>query len=319
MMNVQNTIYAGKPPTPENADAVDFYNALKRLPVGFYPTRLGVQNANSFANVMPDFLQPDALTQIVDSYASFRAFTTIYDPAPYAPKAQSQIKFVVGSGSPVQNPTTYETNSGDTINAVAVPVTHYSQQWYVTNTDYQKGIRLEDAFVSNMLQLNSTLASAVAALFTAGNFPATPISVAPTAFGLGDLASAYTTIKKTATKSAVIDGDFFARLSHTNGFDAATKFGWNGIYPQSAGWASAGSKVRGICRGPTAILLVTGRLFDNIAPNIKQSVFSLGDLGIVVEYSRWMNTGTRSYQASLDVVLGGAVADTTAGVLIQNP
>jgi hypothetical protein len=317
MKTIQNTVISHDlilDPIARNN--LDIHNAFRKLPVGIYGGRDAVLGANTYITA-PDFLQPEAVTQIVDAFAPVRAFATVFDPNPYSPKVSNHIKFVTASAATQQNPSTFQ-GGADTISDVQVPVTHFSQQWQVSNTDYNSGLRIEDGFMENMLTLSQTVTANLAAKFKAANFPATPVQCDPATFGLDYAAQLFTGVKKSNKRSLILDGDYYARLAHVAGFTGLKAYGWDGIYPQSASWSSAGARVRGIACGPSAILIVTGFLHPLIAPNIKQRIVGLGDLGITVEYNTTFDTATRSYCASLDLVFGSAACDGTAAVLLLN-
>ena len=297
---------------------LDLVNALKRCPPGLY-SESGVTNSNTYSpTITTPCLQPDSIGKIVNAFAPLAAYSITFDPAPYSPQSTNVLKLVSNPAATQINPTTFE-NGGDQGDAVQVAVSHYSQQWEVANSEYQSGIRIEDAFEENALQLGSTISGVVCTLFTAANFPATAIVSAPGAFGLSDAAAAHATIKKSPVKNLVLDGDYYSRLSHQPGFDNGTNYGWKGIYGQSAGWASADPNVRGIGCAPQAIACITGRLLPLSTPTMKQQILSLGGLGILIEYNTWWNTSTRTQCASLDVVFGAGKADGAAAVLIKNP
>jgi len=303
----------------------DIFKASRKLPPCsmFDPSKLGVQASNTYTSALnPSWLQPDAVEQIVASFAPVASFLRVFDPAPYAPFATNVIKFVTqasttlteATGSPIA---TFNTGDG-VISAVSVPVTHYSQPWHVTNTEFQSGNRIEDYFLANALALASTVAGNIATNFTTANF-SNKITSAPDAFGLGDAGILQGLLKKSPKRSLVLDGEYYSKLTHVAGFGDSTNYGWTGIFNQSAGWTSAGPKVRGIACNPQAIVVVTGVLLPQRSPIISQQYMTLGQTGLLVEYNRWLDPATRTQWASLDLVLGSAPADTTAGALVLAP
>jgi len=302
-------------PIVGNLTADQIQATLKTQPAGVYDITRPM-NANTFISV-PDVLQPKAVSVLLNSFAPIKSFVTVFEPNPITPRSQNQIKFVTTASSTQSNPTNFQTG-GSTINSIAVPVTHYSQPWSVTNKEYNGGLRVEDLFEENALALATTIAGALAANFTTTNFTATPIATPATSFSLSNAATAFAAIKKSPIRSLILDGEFYANLSHVAGFEPDTTYGWTNIFEQSAGWSSAGTNVRGIATAPQAIMVVTGLMRPILTNNVKQTYISLGDIGIVVEYNRWMDVNTRTYWASLDVIFGSAPVDNSAAVLITN-
>lgn len=301
----------------------DFFNAANKLAPGSAFDLSGiVQNSNTFIASPPPYLQPDAVEAIKDTFAPLSLFARTFDPDPMKPNVGNVIKFCsAGSttltetiGSPITN---YQDGNG-TLDPVQVTIKHYSQPWHVTNPQFQSGARIEDFFAENMLILAQTIAADVAANWTTSNY-ATTVTVPPAAsFGLSDLAAAQAKVKKSASKFAVLDAEYHSRITHVAGFDSATNYGWKGLFSQSAGWSSAGAKVRGIATAPQAMVIVTGLLLPMRTQIVKSSYITLGN-GLICEFNRWLDTSSRDQWATLDLVLGAAPADTSAAALLVEP
>lgn len=274
---------------------------------------------NTFSGAAtPDYLQPDALTKVIEAFAPLRAFTSVFDPAPYAKLAKNVVKYVEAGSATIVDGSNFQVGGSD-IGIIECSVNHFSQPWPVSSSDLNKGVREIDLFLANAQELANTITNTWAALLTAVNFPTAPVVGA--AFGVGDAATAYGAIKG-PSKSLILDSPFFAQFSHasTKAFQSGeAAHGWRGIHDCSSGWTSAGAKVRGVALAKPAIVMVAGFLEEIRAGNILRMMITLEGLDLAIDYYRWFDTATRTVWCSLDCVAGFAKADGGGAVLIQTP
>jgi hypothetical protein len=303
----------------------DLYNGMRKMPPGtILDAGALVHNSNTYTATTGEHLQPDAVEKALATFAPINVCNRVFDPDPFKPYSSNHVKYcsagtttLTGStGSPIS---TFQPSNGNTVDDVQVSITHFCQPWHVTNSQFQSGARIEDALAENLLVLGQSVVNALCANFTTSNFSQTH-TAAEASFALSDAAKVHGLLKKSASKALILDSQYFSNLSHTAGFDSGTNFGWSGgIYQQSAGWSSAGSKVRGVGLCPQAVLVVTGVLLPMRTQIVKQSFITLGQTGLVIEYNRWLSTADRVQWASLDLVFGTGVADGAAAVLVLEP
>lgn len=276
-----------------------------------------VQAGNTFPAV-PNWLEPEAVSNIQSCFAPLRAFGTVFDSTPYAPNAKRIVKLVQTASDTIVDGTNFQVG-GSNVDGLEVTVNHYSQPWTVSNKDLNSGIRERDLLLKNAEELSNTLSEALGFWLSTAVFTATPVTVAGAAFGLGDAASLYGRIPGNR-KALVLHPTNFGMMagqSPTGFLSGAAVHGWkNGIHELSAGWSG---KVRGIGCTPEALVIVTGLLVESPYGNVQRRLIGLPGLDIVLEWSRWFSTTDRQMWNSLDVVAGFTVGLPGDGVLIVEP
>ena len=295
----------------------EFYGHDRRDVLAVLKRRGGVLALNTtFAT--PNWLQAEGIAKIESCFAPVRAFSQLFDPNPYAPKAKNIIKYVTSGSNTIVDGTNFQVG-GSNIDGLEVSVSHYSQPWPVTAKDLNSGIRPEDLFFANMQELSNTLATAIGFWFSTAVFPATPITSVGTAFGLGDAALVAGRVPG-PKKSLILHPVNFAMMAHGSGkgFNSGDAVhGWKGgIHEMSAGWTG---KVRGIGCAPTALVTVTGTLAEFNSNTIQRSLIGLPGLDLTIEWNRWFDAETRTNWNSLDCIFGVTIAQADAGVLIVEP
>ena len=267
----------------------------------------------------PDWLQTKGISHITSCFAPLKAFAMAFDPNPYAPKAKNMIKYVTAGSS--TNIDVLDFQAGDAnISGIEVAVSHFSQAWQVSNKDLNSGIRESDLLFANAQELSNSIFAVISTLVNTANFPATPITSAGAAFGLGDAADVYGKVPGT-NKALVLHPVNFGRLAHNSGtgfISGEAVHGWkNGIHELSAaGWSG---KVRGIGCAPTAVVAVTGTLIPHPWNNIEKRLIGLQGLDLTIEFNSWYDPRYRTAWRSLDCIFGATVGQSDAGVLIVEP
>jgi len=299
----------------------DFYDMDLRAFQSLAKKSTRVLNLNTFpGSIPPSWLQPDGVTKLIEAFAPLRAFSSAFDPAPYTKNAKNIIKYVEAGSATIVDGTNFIVG-GSAIGAVECSVSHYSQPWPVSSQDLNKGLREKDLFIANAQELANTITKAWATVLTGANFPETPIVTA--VFGAGEAAAAYGRIKGPGSeKSLILNSDFFAQFSHTSpkAFQSGEAVsGWKGVHDCSAGWTSAGAKVRGVALARPAVILVAGFLEEIRMGNIQRTMITIEGLDLAVDFYRWMDQATRTVWCSLDCIAGFAKADDDAAILIQTP
>jgi hypothetical protein len=280
------------------------------------------------ATLITQHLAKTAITVLQNKFAPLSAFTRQVEVDPIKPKATVQVKLITAGSTTQTDGTNFE--SGDsTITNVQVAVHQITQSFAVSNSDLNSGLRLEDLGRVNAKAFASTIQQAVNAVITTGNFTATPLTSAPAAFGLSDLATLFGQLKKSDEKNLILDGSYFARIVNTPGFYQPTgtasgagwkPFGWDYI-GECSEWTGAGAGVQGFACHPQAIAVAMGEPAEevNIPGNIlSRETLMVEGLQIPVAFYQWFNPATRTMWCSFDLMFGASAADTTAGVIVKS-
>src|SRR5262249_23682765 len=157
-----------------------------------------------------------------------------------------------------------------------------------------------------------------------------PIVVAPAAFGFSNMNNAWGQLKKANRKNIMLDGEYLANIINTPAFlqivpvlpGAGWKnvMGWDYVALHTE-WSAAGTNIRGFACDPNALGIIAGiPILDipgsNGVLNMASGMMSGIDLPIAAH--TWINTSTRTYWGSLDIMLGATALDTSIGLVISN-
>ena len=152
-------------------------------------------------------------------------------------------------------------------------------------------------------------------MFTAANFPASPLTSPAGDFTPSDLRTLRSQIKKYYRRHLVLEPDYYAALASLPGFDGIR--GWEGLYEQSD-WSTAQAKVIGIALSKTAII-VANNVPDSMNPAVLLEIIQLPNLGISCGHYRWFVNNERAWYESYGNIFGAAVAFSDAGILLMQP
>jgi hypothetical protein len=276
------------------------------------------------SSLLTQKLEEAATTVLQAKLAPLSAFTKGFTTDEYKPRATCQLKFVTATSSTQKNPTDFE--SGDsTVSNVQIAVDQYSQAFHVSNDELNSGLRLENLANINAAVFGKTIMDVVFTLLTSGNYNV-GVTRGSTAFAFSDTATAWGLLKKSSLKTAILDGDYMARVINTpvfyqrtdtgdgSGFQA---FGWDGLHHVSD-FSAAEANVRGFFCNPQAVGAVSGLPLRTMSPTLETKVVQLEDLGLSVALSSWFSLSSRTMWASYDVMFGASVLDTTAGYLLKS-
>lgn len=292
-----------------------------------------VYGENTYSSTLiTSFLITGAITQLTPRFAALNCFTRDNSVDAYKPRATGVMKFnqTATDGSTTQtNATNFE--SGDsTVNPVSITVSQYTEAYHVTNDQLNSGLRMEDLMVAKLASFGAKVTSVVTTPITVANFSTlTPLISAPSSFGFSDLQTCWGQLKKSIIHNALLDGEYLARIINVPTIFQKTgvmpgkawaEFGWDNIALNTF-WSGADPNVRGFACNPQAIGIITGLPLE--APNIpgqtlQQGVALLPEVNVAIQVNSWFSLSTRTLWASYDMMLGAALLDGTAGVLIKS-
>ena len=275
------------------------------------------------ASLLTDILEQEAITILSDVLAPLSAFARQFSTDTYKPKSTAQAKFVTSGATTQKNASDFE--QGDsTVANVAIAPDQYSQSFQVSNADLNSGLRLADLAEKNCRVFGETLMDAILVPLTIVNFP-TPIVRAAAAFGPADMAECWGRVKKSPIKSAILDGEWMARILNSPVFLQEVKpgsagwriFGWDGVYTNTR-WTGAGANVHGFFCGASALGVLAGLPIQGENRTLQSKVVTLEGLDLSVMLNSWFSLKTRSMWCSYDLVMGSALLDATCGVLLTS-
>ena len=293
--------------------------------------------ANTYSSsLVTDFLVDQAITVLQNRWAALEAFTRDFSVSRLQEYSTAQVKIVASGASLLRgtkgSPITSFAPNGATVNAAAVPVTHYSVPFGVSQEELMQGLRLEnltninlavlaDGLIADALGVTkSTVFSAGTLIATSGTFGWT--SEMPTLWGY---------LKKSPLKNALLDGAYYAKLINQPGFyqaallgerggGRAATFGWD-VLEENTQWAGAEKNTVGFVCNPQAIAAVAG--LPQTPPNIpgatlQEAVVTIPGPDISIAAYTWLDLATRTLACSFDVMAGFSVGDATAGALLKS-
>jgi hypothetical protein len=283
--------------------------------------------SNTYSSaLLTEKLEETAVTILSDTLAPLNSFAKQFGVDAYKPLAPVEVKFTTVADDTLTDPSDFETGGDSTVTNVQVVPHHLCQNFHVTSAELNSGMRLADILTKNARKFGETLLDAAFDPITTSNF-ATACTRSASAFAFSDMATARGLLKKSPVKNAVLDGEYFARLSNTPVFyqKAPTEsgagwqvFGWNGIYECSR-WSGAGANIRGFFCGETAIGCLAGLpLIPALARNLETKTFTVPGLDLTVQINTWFALSSRTLWASLDCMFGASLLDATCGFLLKD-
>jgi hypothetical protein len=274
-------------------------------------------------------LEASATTILTDTLAPLRAFSRQFSPDEFKPRATVQCKFVTTGATTQINASDFEQGDSIVVNR-EIAVSQYTTAFHVTNDELNSGLRLEDLTLRNAKSFAESVLDAVMAPISSENL-ATIVTRNSDAFTLGDMATAWGALKKSSIKYAVLDGEYMARIINSPVFYQETGvesgsgwklMGWDGIFLNSR-WsgthAGAGDEnIRGIFCNPQVLGVVAGVPMRVPNPTLVTKIFTIPQLDLSVALNVWFSLATRTIWASYDAMIGVALLDASAGLLLKS-
>jgi hypothetical protein len=290
--------------------------------------------SNNFAAaITTQFLQKRVITPLQAKLAPLNAFATRFEPDPLKPLATCQIKYAASGSTTQVDPTDFTgsedtggTGGHSTLNSVGVTMHQMSHPFNITNKDLQSGIRLEDIFEINVKAFAQSVMDTVLAPVTTANFTAPPLLTSAGAFYINDLDQVWGAIAKSDIKNLILAGNYFIKVMNKPGFFQPTgiapgtawkPFGWDFI-GQNDEWLGAEANTVGFACNPQAIGVVLGLPIYIPMPNVIVELIELPGIEAKCYMYRWFDGNARTLYVTLDLMLGTALLDPTAGVLIKS-
>jgi len=299
---------------------------------GFMPVA-----ANTYsASLVTNFLIMGVITKLGPKFAPLAAFSRDNSQDPFKPLATGQMKFntTAQDGSTTQTAgagTNFESNGDSTVTNVAITTAHYFENMHVSDNELNSGLRMEDLVQAKTGSFSSKIMQIVGAIITAANFTATPVIKDPTSFGWGDMRTLWGQLKKAGVRNIILDGEYLAPLQNIPTFlqtvPAFPGAGWRNInnwdfIGLNTEWSQSGANIRGFACDPQAIGIITGVPLNppqGIPGNTLMTTYiTLPGLNITIAVNVWFSLSSRQLYASMDVILGAAALDTTAGIVIAS-
>jgi hypothetical protein len=297
--------------------------------------RDGIRAENTFAaGITTNFLIQAAITKLGPRCTALKAFSRSNDVDPAKPLASGVLKFntTVQDGSDTQtNATDFSISSDSTLTGPTVAVNQYTQGLHLTNAQLNSGIRMADLIEAKLGSLLSKIVQVVTAPITVANFSTlAPLTTSHTAFGFSDLATLQGLLQKSRIKNCILAGSYLANISNTVGFfqksgtldgleNAWSAFGWD-LIGLNTEWQGADPYVQGFACNPQAIGVICGVPLDVPEGDrvIQTGKAVLPGLDVTIATYLWMDANARTMRATYDLMLGAALVDASAGVIIKS-
>ena len=293
--------------------------------------------ANSYSSsLVVDTATSAAVTVLQNRLAALNAFNTDFssDIVAGAGLRKLQVAVVGNAATAVSSPTTFETNSGDTVTAAAVTMTHYSAQFYLTSAQLNQGFRLEKVMKANLRALANAVMDATTVNITTTNYTNTAISGSiSTATGgtLGNsfistsLPKLFAACKDGSERNLVLDGSLYGYLLPVlqNSIDLGKSgaYGFDRILLNNRWAAGSATGLKGFVASPESMACASAIPYIDpaVASLLQQSeTIDIPDLGLSVQFNLWGSLSSRSLQASFDVLYGSSKADGSALTICTN-
>lgn len=243
---------------------------------------------------------------------------------PVAPLSTINVP-VVSAGPTVQtNPTDFQSGNS-TVDTAAVTVAQLTASFHITNAEANKGYSLMWLLKKAMQVLSMKVVDTILAPVTTSNFGTAVLDVAAASFSSTNLKTIWSggNGKNFLTHNLALDGEHYAQLLPTTlesfGLGGAA-YGFDSIMCHNR-WTGAGSNVCGFHFDSEAIAIGLG--FPAMNAEIARDMIAsenvtLEELALPVQFNQWVERSSRTMWASLDIMVGAAAADKTAGELIEN-
>ena len=286
---------------------------------------------NTFSSQLTTaYLLNGFITKLQNRLGPLMAFTREFSQDPYKPLATGVLKYVNATTAAQTDVTNFEAGEGDTIAAVQVTMHQYTKNFGISNAELMAGARMENLMEINSAGMGDKIISVATAPITTAGFPGTPLTSAPSAFGLDDMTVLWAQLKKSPVKNVILDGDYIARIINqptlfqktgVNDPGGWKSFGWDGIYC-STNWTGtgAGENIRGFACNPQAIIVVSGiPLTPPVSDQVlTRTVFVLPGVELPIVLHTWFSLASRTAWGSLDLMMGASLVDSTAGIIIKS-
>jgi len=300
-----------------------------------------IRAENNFAaGIATNFLIMGAVTKLGPRCTALKAFSRSNDIDPLKPLATGVLKFntsVQDGSDTMVNPTDFTGASNDggaagdsTLTGPLIAVNQLSQPFHLTNAQFNSGVHFADLIEAKLGSFLSKIVQTVTAPITVANFSMlAPLTVAPAAFGFSDLTTLQGQLAKSRIKNVILSGPYLAQISNTVGFfqksgtidgleDAWRAFGWD-LIGENTEWAGADPYVQGFACNPQAIGVIAGVPLTPPGDDvIETGTAILPGPNVAIQSNLWMDANARTMRATYDIMLGAALVDNTAGVLIKS-
>jgi uncharacterized protein YfiM (DUF2279 family) len=292
-----------------------------------------IRAENNFAaGITTNFLIAGAITKLGPRCTALKAFSRDNTVDPYKPLASGIQKFntTVQDGSDTQTDATDFTASSDsTLAGPAIAVHQYTQGMHLTNAQLNSGIRMADLIEAKLGSFLSKIVQVVTAPITVANFSQfAPLVVSSAAFGFSDLSTLQGQLQKSRIKNCILSGAYLSHVSNSPGFFQTTgtidglenawrAFGWD-LIGLNTEWQGADPYVQGFACNPQAIGVIAGLPLTTPDNGVIQTGTAvLPGLDVAIQTNLWMDANARTMRATYDIMLGAALVDASAGVIIK--
>ena len=189
----------------------------------------------------------------------------------------------------------------------------YVQPFGLSNSDLEKGARLQWLADLNSRALANSINDAVFALLTTANYGAAIVTKSSAAFALGDFETLAAGVTSPA-RAVVLDTPYFVKVK------PSTWLPQNTAAYETNRWGAAGTNVHGFVATPRAIVVRCGiPMVPKIAsPVIARELIELPQLGLVAEASVWTSLPSRSIRAAYSLYFAASVGDSAALKLLTS-
>jgi len=313
----------------------DFTNLYQAAVARDNRQRQSPMAANTYSSTLvTNFLLDGCVTKLQNRWAALRSFSRDFSVDRYKPRATGQLKKVTAGGTVQTNATNFESGNS-TVTNVQIAVDQYSAAFHVTNDELNSGLRMDNLVDVNVAALaDKILGVAFAPLATGAFTTNAKITSAPAAFSFSDMADAWGKLKKSPTRSAILDGEYLARILNQPAFQQVAgtepgegwnRFGWDGVH-LNTNWTGThdgadDQYIRGLFCNPQCLGVIAG--LPLTPPNVpgailQESTIQVPGVDINVAAYSWFSTATRSMWMSYDIMFGAALVDESAGVLLTS-
>jgi hypothetical protein len=303
--------------------------------------RSGVRAENNFAaGITTNFLIAGAITKLGPRCTALKAFARSNDVDPFKPLASGVLKFnsTAQTGSDTMVDATDFTGASDdggaagdsVLTGPTIAVHQYSQPLHLTNAQLNSGVRMADLIEAKLGSFLSKIVQVATAPITVANFSQfAPLVVSSAAFGFSDLATLQGQLQKSRVKNVILAGPYLSQVSNTPGFfqrsgtldgleNAWSAFGWD-LIGLNTEWTGADPYVQGFACNPQAIGVICGLPLTTPDNGVIQTaVANLPGLDVAIQVNLWMDANARTMRATYDLMLGAALVDASAGVIIKS-
>ena len=273
------------------------------------------------SDLIVDILSEVSITTLGPVLGIMDSFTTDLSADAVAPRSTFQVDCVTGGSTTLTNPDSFETGDS-TVEARPVTGNHISQPFHVTAQQMNQGFRLKNLLAKNMQVFANSLHDIIMTPVTEAVYGTAVLDKTLATFTAADLPTIWAAGKNLPQKNLILEGSFYAKImpTDTTKFNPADQgaYGFDRI-AYSNRFTAAGTDVVGFLADPNALLVASGvPVMDEDVTNamVGQEQVTLSN-GLTVQLNSWVSTGTRAKWASLDVILGAAVGDAAAGMVIE--